>query len=335
VTTVLTPLKHALAGAVPVAAAGTLAAKGGTTAAVVTASTALGGLAGLCIWFARDNRRRLAGLQRSMATLRTEVQAGVRADSHTEGLASLERRLEALAESHTALPKLLDKSARQSSDRLLKELTRGGNARVAEVEALLNLYGLFDVRAPFPPVLSFAAGGDTRLEYVREILNRQPELVVECGSGLSTVWAAYALERLGGNGRVVALEHEEKYATATRVALAEHGLSGRAEVRTAPLTAVPSSDGGTQQWYDPAACADLTGIGLVFVDGPPQSVGPRSRYPALPMLRERLAPGATVMFDDAHREAEVIALWQERWPEMETTMVEHARGTAVLRVPRD
>ena len=64
------------------------------------------------------------------------------------------------------------------------------------------------------------------------------------------------------------------------------------------------------QWYDDAVVAagldaalqgDL--IDLLLVDGPPAyAVGHGlARYPALPVLRDRLAPGATVVLDDVER----------------------------------
>jgi hypothetical protein len=69
-------------------------------------------------------------------------------------------------------------------------------------------------------------------------------------------------------------------------------------------------------WYDRAALGELppAGVGLLLVDGPPASPGSgaeRSRYPALPLLADRLAPGATVILDDALRDGERWVL--ERW----------------------
>ena len=56
-------------------------------------------------------------------------------------------------------------------------------------------------------------------------------------------------------------------------------------------------------------------IDLLLVDGPP-GYGEgmeRSRYPALPALEPRLAPGAMVVLDDASRpgEREIIERWTE------------------------
>ena len=55
----------------------------------------------------------------------------------------------------------------------------------------------------------------------------------------------------------------------------------------------------------------MDGIDLVFVDGPPGTTGPLARYPALPVLRDRCAPGARFILDDAARpdERTIINRW--------------------------
>ena len=54
-------------------------------------------------------------------------------------------------------------------------------------------------------------------------------------------------------------------------------------------------------------------IDLLLIDGPPAGDPglERSRHPALGELGPRLAPGATILLDDARRAGEAAAL--ERW----------------------
>lgn len=140
------------------------------------------------------------------------------------------------------------------------------------------------------------------------------ERIVECGSGRSTVIIARLLcERR--RGTMHALEHDPRWAAWTRARIEAEGLSGRARVIEAPLEPDPLTEPGCR-WYARAALRDLprAGIDLLLVDGPPASPGSpqeRSRYPALPRLADRLAPGATVILDDAGRPGERWAL--ERW----------------------
>jgi len=95
--------------------------------------------------------------------------------------------------------------------------------------------------------------------------------------------------------------------------VADEGLEGSAVVVDAPLRVHAATGVG---WYDLAALDAVPDqVELLLVDGPPAGEVEieRSRYPALPELRARLAAGATVILDDALRAGEAWAL--ERWRE--------------------
>jgi predicted O-methyltransferase YrrM len=121
------------------------------------------------------------------------------------------------------------------------------------------------------------------------------------------------LAKRGGEGRVVALESSFEYAESTRTELAKHGLLDRAEVLHAPLvdTAVPGRE--NQPWYDISVLPDLPTVDLLFVDGPIGATAREARYPAYPLLADRLAPGATVVLDDTGRPAEaaIVKAWKQ------------------------
>lgn len=182
--------------------------------------------------------------------------------------------------------------------------------QLGELSALANLYAMFGADDEVPVFGGFAASPQTVLR-LASLVRRLPQdaLIVECGSGSSTVWLALACRR-AGRGRVVALEHHERYAARTRDALARHGLEDVAEVRVAPLEPV-TVGGEKHDWYAESAWSDLRGIDLLFVDGPPGNVGPRSRFPAFPLLASALDDGALVALDDVERpdEAEVAGDW--------------------------
>ena len=140
------------------------------------------------------------------------------------------------------------------------------------------------------------------------------ERVVECGSGRSTVAIARLLRELG-RGTAHALEHDRGWASLTRARIEAEGLRGWATVIEAPLERDPLGEPGCE-WYANGSLGELPehGVDLLLVDGPPASPGStqeRARYPALARLGDRLAPGATVVLDDATRPGERWAL--ERW----------------------
>ena len=137
--------------------------------------------------------------------------------------------------------------------------------------------------------------------------------VVECGSGESTVAIATKLAERGG-GSLHSLEHDPGWAARTRARLARAGVAEQVALIDAPLRPHPIAEPDCG-WYDTAALAKLPhAIDLLLVDGPPgpTAASGEGRYPALPLLATRLAPGALVILDDIHRPGErsVLRRWE-------------------------
>ncbi|MGE5828742.1 MAG: class I SAM-dependent methyltransferase [Micromonosporaceae bacterium] len=240
-----------------------------------------------------------------------------------------------------AIAKTPEARARQRTelDRVVARLAEGRANTRAEIRAeirrlrrfddLLQAYGGFRARAPMPPVAGWAIDRPGLVGLVALIEEHRPRLIVELGSGVSSVWMGYVVQRSGG--RLITFDHLDEYAEITRQALAAHGLDCVVQVRTAHLA--PVSLGGVDyQWYDPGAFADLQGIDLLVVDGPPGATGPAARYPALGVLAGRFAPGAIVVLDDVNREDEQSIL--HRWLDEVAGLSPPRAGTgrqAVLR----
>jgi predicted O-methyltransferase YrrM len=94
-----------------------------------------------------------------------------------------------------------------------------------------------------------------------------------------------------------------------REALIAAGLAETAQVVLAPL-----EPGTGLPWYAADALRSVPErIDVLLVDGPPafEPGTGLSRYPALPLLEERLAEGAVVMLDDIDRDGEqqVLDAW--------------------------
>jgi predicted O-methyltransferase YrrM len=172
----------------------------------------------------------------------------------------------------------------------------------AVVDALHSLSGLGADGSTHPSTQGWSASPMVLRQLAEQVAEVEPDLVVELGGGGSSVLLGRLLRRQG-HGRVVSLEHDPAYAEVTRAHLRRHGVEDLVDVRVAPLVDVAVGE-ETYQWYDPAAVADLQGIDLVFVDGPPGSTGRHARFPAVPVLRERLSPAARVLLDDGGRRQE-------------------------------
>lgn len=130
--------------------------------------------------------------------------------------------------------------------------------------------------------------------------------IVECGSGVSTVYIGRLLKQRG-RGQLTTLEHDSVWATRIQEAVAIEALP--VGVVHAPLVA-----GMSGTWYDLSreSIAPET-IDLLVVDGPPayERETAQARYPALPHFASSLAPGATIILDDIGREGESAVA--DRW----------------------
>jgi predicted O-methyltransferase YrrM len=183
------------------------------------------------------------------------------------------------------------------------------------------------------PHRNWSLAPDALLEVLNVVHPRPAAVVVEVGSGVSTVLIAATLQRAGG-GHVYALEHDARWAGYVRRLVAERQLTEYVTVVEAPLT--PRTAGDRQlPWFDEASIREvtsLTGVDVLVIDGPPSRPGELSRYPALPLLRHILADDAVVFLDDSRRpgETETVRLWCH---EFGLTATEHqtARGLTMLR----
>lgn len=201
-----------------------------------------------------------------------------------------------------------------------------------QLEALQNLSAVLPAGGVLPATRGWAASPDLLVVLVDLVITERPSLVVECGSGTSTLWLALAMRRFGIDGRIIALEHDPVFGGRTRAFLARHDVRDLAEVRDAPLESF-SLDGQTYSWYARRAWEDLTGIDLLFVDGPPAATGSKARYPALPLLREALNLAATVVLDDlvVPDMQETLRLWLDACPEFGSEILPLEKQAALLR----
>jgi predicted O-methyltransferase YrrM len=197
---------------------------------------------------------------------------------------------------------------------------------------LQSLSAVLPAGEVLPATRGWAASPDLLVVLVDLVITERPSLVVECGSGASTLWLALAMRRFGIDGRIIALDHDPVFAGKTRDLLARHDVRDLAEVRDAPLESF-SLDGQSYSWYARPAWEDLTGIDLLFVDGPPATTGHQARYPALPLLIGSLSPVATAVLDDlvVPDMQKVLRLWLDAYPDFGSEILPLEKQAAVLR----
>jgi predicted O-methyltransferase YrrM len=223
-------------------------------------------------------------------------------------------------------------TARRAETGIHQELKTEIRQTFRQLEALQNLTAVLPANDILPATRDWAASPDLLLLLVDLVIGERPSLVVECGSGASTLWLALAMRRFKIDGRIIALDHDPVFGGKTRDFLARHDVLDLAEVRDAPLEDF-SLSGETYLWYTRQAWEDLTGIDLLFVDGPPAGTGHQARYPALPLLSGSLSPVATAVLDDlvVSDMQKVLQLWLDAYPEFSAEILPLEKQAAVLR----
>lgn len=213
---------------------------------------------------------------------------------------------------------------------LRRELRRQQWQESARQQEYTFLSMMVRPRRPLPALRGWMAEPLLLLGVWELILKRRPVRVLELGSGLSTLVMAYALEKTG-QGHLVALENAMDYAAVSRQMLADHGLAGRARILDAPLRQWRLG-GNAHSWYSLDG-HDLDGpFDMLFVDGPAGYLGSQARWPALPLLCERLADGAIIVVDDAGRaqEGRMLQRWLREYPQLSLAPGHEQDGFAVL-----
>lgn len=209
-------------------------------------------------------------------------------------------------------------------------IQREAGSLFAQIQALGNLEKLLELPLGLPALRGWAGSPDFLLHVSRHALSKQPNVVVECSSGASTVVLARCMQ-INGMGHVYSLEHDKVYADKTTQMLADRGLSQWATVIHAPL--VPHA-GLPSPWYDRSVfLPEMQQVEMVVVDGPPNAIGPLARYPAVGALMDRLSGSFHLFLDDADRpeEKEAVARWKQEWPELVAESLQAEKGLTVVR----
>ena len=218
---------------------------------------------------------------------------------------------------------------RKVNTRIAREISASTKELKAEVwqsfrqsEAMQQLLSLLKFSAPVPPTRSWAASPDLLLTLTQLVRTHNPKLVVELGSGVSTLVVAKA-----GAKKVISIDNSAEFAGKTREVLKEHKVRG-VDIRVAELKAHISG----VDWYDTNIIKDLKRIDILIVDGPPGSKNPQARMPARAEFIAKLSPKAIIVIDDVNRDGErkLAEAFAKALPNHILTIYPHEKGTAVI-----
>lgn len=214
--------------------------------------------------------------------------------------------------------------------KLYRQLEYDNSLVVNEVASLNAIRAIAPELSLLPQPSGWTASPALLREIVEHVRRRQPAVVVELGSGLSTLYFATMMKDQGV-GHVYSLEHDEAYAQESTGQIQSNNLHSFATVIPVPLKS-RMVDGDSYMWYDVESAGLPEQIDILLVDGPPRQTQPLARYPALPVLESRLAPDAVVILDDSDRQDEqaILDMWLSRYPSFTLQEKFCRKGLAVL-----
>jgi len=142
------------------------------------------------------------------------------------------------------------------------------------------------------------SGFSAKSEYINTLIKYSKKtdgLILECGSGLSTLLIAPIAKMKGI--QMISLEHNEFWANRVKNQLDKYNLRN-SKIYLRPLIQYENFD-----WYDVANDNDIKDIALCICDAPPgKTRGGRKGF--LYLLHNKLATNSVVLVDDTVREEE-------------------------------
>ena len=231
----------------------------------------------------------------------------------------------ALLNSNKKIVKTLIKTIEDSEMKLTKVIEKRSKQDFRQLEALVSLHEMLDLKAALPPTRGWAASPDLLLTLTSLVRKHKPKLVVELGSGASTIILSRA-----GAVEIVAIEHDLEYLKSTQELLTEHQVSN-VKLIHAPLIQKEILE-ESFMWYDSSKLQDLKEIDFLFIDGPPGSKNDAARFPAFPVLGSKLSKNAVVVIDDTKRSGEktLAESFANALPNHKLRFLDHEKGTAIL-----
>ncbi|WP_269900173.1 class I SAM-dependent methyltransferase [Paenalcaligenes faecalis] len=207
------------------------------------------------------------------------------------------------------LEQMILKRNKEGFDKIARDQVVIQNRIYSQLESLSWLQRRLKIKGQLPPLRGWAASPDVLLRLHDYIIRFKPRVIVELGSGASTLVIADALQQ-NGIGKLFSIDHSEYYGAQTLKTLQVESLEEWVDLRVGALESWegrhlnPVDAEKPSLWYPISLLADIDGIDLLWVDGPPGSTCLFSRYPAVPALADKFSDQAEVWLDDTGRQEE-------------------------------
>lgn len=272
----------------------------------------------------------------SLKNIELEKKLAVQIEREAGLIRSLSKQVQALASREVVSPQMLQELFETRAEEVVRgqqqlevAIQKNTTNVIRQIQSFVGMQEYFatGVLPAFnSEAHSWPVSADFALCVMQRVVLEQYDLVIEFGSGMSTVVLAKTLalraERDSSlKTHFVSFDHLEPYYQQTLGYLKQSGVEEFVQLILAPLHDWPAADGQVYPYYScQEALAQIVKQGtkaikriLVVVDGPPAATGPHARYPAGPIVMQYF-PNAQVDFlmDDYIRqdEKDVAKQWQ-------------------------
>ena len=202
-----------------------------------------------------------------------------------------------------------------------------------QLEILIPIFNKLNITKPLPKTNAlndYAASPDFLYSIINIIQKYKPNLIIEAGSGTSTLIVSYTLKKYNPKGKIISFDHNESFANKTKEEIKNHTLEKYSKIIYSDL--IEYSD-YKFSWYDINKIDFKKKIDLVIIDGPPSKLNKLARYPAIPLLLKSMSDEAIIILDDARRksEQEIIKKWQKEFDCFSYEYEDNDKGICIIK----
>jgi hypothetical protein len=200
---------------------------------------------------------------------------------------------------------------------ILSEINKNiqsNKSKLHEIHATEILNSLSSNNARYDALTTFSMLPTTIVHILNDILINDRKMIIEFGTGNSTIFLARLIHNLGLGIQFYSIDQDQDWQDKIKRSLKMEGIEEAVTFVYAPLRSCEFQFKTQQNWYDTdilKRAIDGKLFDLVIVDGPVASVIEHARYPALPFLMNNLSSNKAIFLDDSNRigEKEILAEW--------------------------
>jgi len=185
------------------------------------------------------------------------------------------------------------------------------------MQIILKLFPEFSY-LPFTP---FSLNPYTIIHILNDILLNDRKQIVEFGSGISSIIIARFIQVNNLETKILSIDNNLEWKKFISKELDKYNCKDKIKLIVGELKEHHQkefTEYDNKYWYDLKTVKEAINsldvvIDLVVVDGPSTGLSKYSRYPAIPMIKNKLSKNVSIFLDDIRRkgEKEILVKWNK------------------------